>query len=747
MIQRIIKMKYLNNQWIFLAIMAYIVQNFWLTLHWGWGLLGVAFFIRCLFLTKIVKQFVFIVIVISSVVTFRTRTQPLVSQEENTYLLQIDPIYLNGDEEYITGRAKLWSQGEWLTINVKGSQLSTLHQLDQVTLLEVKGRITIPEGTRNFGGFNYQKYLQSQNIDYQIEIKTIERAQSVNNFFGYFLNWRWRLLNHFQKLDHIRLFSLYNRLIWNLSSTQYKTHRERLIEFGIIHFFAISGFHVTLIKNNIDYLLRRFSIINEVGSLIIDGLLIGYTFLTCFPVGVVRSVGSHFLKKYGSLSRMDNLSLLVLAFLWFNPRIVLSTGFQLSFLISYILIFIEKIPKPLPFSQSIQLAIICTLFTWPITMRQNYYWYPLQLIWGLIIGKVFDWGIFPLAVLLTLLSFSPKGQLLVQHFDFLLEPIELFQPKILVGHYSWVLVIVLMAVAGRWLVDWQQAWKFTIISYIGLILISGRCHFERIIVLDVGQGDAVLYQAAFSNQGWLIDVGGKVSWNRDANSSQDQPEENYAKKTILSALAALGVRQLEGIVITHPDADHFANLPAIIKTIPVKEIVISNIGFHHQNWQQVMGPYQNQLPLTILEAPGWQTIIPDTLWGWFDTNAPREDLNESSIVTLLKLSNRSFLNMGDLGKIGEQKLLTTIPNLDINLLKVGHHGSNTSTSKQLIEQTTPEMALISVGKNNRYGHPHQEVTVLLQQEQIPYLSTADNGAIEMMVIPFKGINIRHALSP
>src|SRR5699024_5066924 len=164
-------------------------------------------------------------------------------------------------------------------------------------------------------------------------------------------------------------------------------------------------------------------------------LLIGYTFLTCFPVGVVRSVGSHFLKKYGSLSRMDNLSLLVLAFLWFNPRIILSTGFQLSFLISYILIFIEKIPKPLPFSQSIQLAIICTLFTWPITMRQNYYWYPLQLIWGLIIGKVFDWGIFPLAVLLTLLSFSPKGQLLVQHFDFLLEPIELFQPKILVGHY------------------------------------------------------------------------------------------------------------------------------------------------------------------------------------------------------------------------------------------------------------------------------------------------------------------------
>ena len=85
--------------------------------------------------------------------------------------------------------------------------------------------------------------------------------------------------------------------------------------------------------------------------------------------------------------------------------------------------------------------------------------------------------------------------------------------------------------------------------------------------------------------------------------------------------------------------------------------------------------------------------------------------------------------------------------MDINLLKVGHHGSNTSTSKQLIEQTTPEMALISVGKNNRYGHPHQEVTVLLQQEQIPYLSTADNGAIEMMVIPFKGINIRHALSP
>lgn len=739
-------MKTLNNQWIFPAIMAFFVQSFLLTRHWAWGLLLIGFFCRSLFLDKSVKHFILLVSLISCGLTLKTQSIPLISEEESTYQILIDPIQLNGDEQFITGRAKLWIDNNWLTVSVTASQLPELNELKQVTTLEVRGSVTKPEGARNFGAFNFQKYLQSQNIDYQIDIQSIELTQPVRNFKSYLLNWRWQFLNHFNKLDSIRLFSLYNRLIWNLASTQYKTHRELLMEFGIIHFFAISGFHVTLIKNNIDFLLRRFGIINEMGSLLIDMVLIIYSFLTCFPVGVVRSVGGHFLKKYGSLSRMDNLSFLALGFMWFNPRIVLATGFQLSFLISFILIFIEKIPVPLPFSKPIQLAIICTLFTWPITMRQNYYWYPLQLIWGLMIGKVFDWGIFPLAVILTLLSFLPKGPFLVQRLDFLLEPMAFLQPKILVGHYPLWLVLILIAIAGRWLINWQQAWKLTIISYVGLILIGGRFHCERIIILDVGQGDAVLYQPAFSNQGWLIDVGGKLTWNNDIIQTDTNLDDSHAKKTILPALAALGVRELNGIVITHPDADHFGNLPAVLNALPVAKIVVSKAGFNHQKWQQQMAAYQPHLSIKILEGGNWQTIIPDILWAWTDDIITQEDLNESSIVTYLKLPHRSFLNMGDLDQLGEQKLLKAAPNLAADMLKIGHHGSNTSTSDELLNQLDPQLALISVGKNNRYGHPHQEVTSLFAQKQIPYMTTAESGAIEISDIPWLGIKIKVALT-
>ena len=116
-----------------------------------------------------------------------------------------------------------------------------------------------------------------------------------------------------------------------------------------------------------------------------------------------------------------------------------------------------------------------------------------------------------------------------------------------------------------------------------------------------------------------------------------------------------------------------------------------------------------------------------------------------AVIELLKLGELSFLNLGDLSIDGERRLITAYPNLTADIIKVAHHGSNTSTSELLLEQLRPQLALISAGENNRYGHPHAEVLQRLQFFNIPTLATNDVGAIKITYNPIWGYSITTAL--
>jgi len=215
----------------------------------------------------------------------------------------------------------------------------------------------------------------------------------------------------------------------------------------------------------------------------------------------------------------------------------------------------------------------------------------------------------------------------------------------------------------------------------------------KVHFLDVGQGDSILIETPHRRQ-VLVD-GGK---NRKVLSE-------------LGRILPFGDRYLDIIIATHPDLDHIGGLVAVEERYKV--------GLKLDNTSAKRGQVINfgdGVKLTIL--------FPDRdIAGWDD--------NDASVVARLDYGESSFLLTGDATIKTENILLSLDPKiLDTDVLKAGHHGSRTSTSLMFAEAVTPEYTIISAGKNNTYGHPHQEVLSILAQVGSQILSTAESGTLK-----------------
>lgn len=236
---------------------------------------------------------------------------------------------------------------------------------------------------------------------------------------------------------------------------------------------------------------------------------------------------------------------------------------------------------------------------------------------------------------------------------------------------------------------------------------------------DIGQGDAILIEAPFSKQ-ILIDGGpdGKIM-EKLGN------EIPFYDKTI------------EIVVVTHPDADHITGLVEVLKRYNVGEIIETGIlsdSKIYQEWRRQVK--EKNIPVIIAKAGEVIKLSPEinlSVIYPFENFSGKSisNINNVSIVSRLVYGDYSFLFTGDLEKSGEYSLIDNGINLKADVLKVGHHGSKTSTSDLFLEAVNPDIAVIQVGKNNKYKHPTDEVLKRLQN--INTLRTDIEGDIEICV--------------
>lgn len=253
------------------------------------------------------------------------------------------------------------------------------------------------------------------------------------------------------------------------------------------------------------------------------------------------------------------------------------------------------------------------------------------------------------------------------------------------------------------------------VSWGALVSTNGEKYLS-VSFLDVGQGDAIFIETPLGSQ-VLID-GGRGS---------DVLRE-------LSTVMPFWDRSIDIIVATHPDADHIGGLVEVFERFDVEYIVETDVENDTPVYRAYREVIRRRGPERIVPARGTQIEIDETATL---TILSREvvaasDTNDASIVMRLDYGETSFLFTGDATKFVEEELLEFHELLDTDVLKVGHHGSSTSTSAAFVSAVSPDIAVISVGADNSYGHPTSEVLTTLENAGAVIYRTDEDGTIRLI---------------
>jgi competence protein ComEC len=249
----------------------------------------------------------------------------------------------------------------------------------------------------------------------------------------------------------------------------------------------------------------------------------------------------------------------------------------------------------------------------------------------------------------------------------------------------------------------------------------------KVAFLDIGQGDAIFIEAPNGTQ-MLIDGG---------------PNKGVLRQ--LGSVMSFWDRSIDIVAMSHPDLDHIGGLPSVMERFYVTYFMMPGVDGASGAYQTLLDDVKAEPAQTILARKGivWldkedgvylDVLFPDRDVSGFETNT-------ASIVAKLVYGDTSFLLTGDSPLAIEKYLASQYgQGLNVDVLKLGHHGSRTSSSEEFLGYTSPAYAVISAGKDNMYGHPHKEVLDLLKKHAIPFLYTADEGTI---LFESDGVSVTH----
>lgn len=264
-----------------------------------------------------------------------------------------------------------------------------------------------------------------------------------------------------------------------------------------------------------------------------------------------------------------------------------------------------------------------------------------------------------------------------------------------------------------------------ILAWLSVYELSSN-QFLEVIFFDVGQGDAIFIETPKRHQ-ILIDGG---------------PDSKILEK--LGREIPFWDRNIDLLILTHPEGDHLAGLIEVLKRYKVENILWTGVKrdtFEWREWQKVIETQKGKGAKLYIARSGQKIILQGSgPCKFIEVLYPLENLggqefkdsNDTSIVTKLIFGENSFLFTGDIYKSGEKKLIDEGAEIGADVLKVGHHGSKTSSGEEFIKEVSPEIAIISVGKDNRYGHPHSEVLETLAKYDITIIRTDQDGDIKII---------------
>ena len=543
--------------------------------------------------------------------------------------------------------------------------------------------------------------------------------------------------------------------------------REVFARTGIAHLLAISGFHVGVIATVVLALLRSLRVARRRAGVVASGIVGLYVALIGFPAAACRAALIFSLVATSKLTgrppaRWGALATALLVLLVIEPAGLASPGFQLSFAGAAGLVMwarpvssaLERWSKrrcPRSLATSIGAGVAATLATLPVVA-----WH---------FERVSVVGI-PVTLAATpLVTLALPGAIA----SLLIEPIVPGAATFLAGGVD-LLLAVLEGGAGRISESrWASAWispasvvagmaglglalglarhprvrqtgrRALVVTYIALGVVAWPLVMTAegwgtlgIVLIDVGQGDAIALRSPRGR--WiLVDAGPPLRPTRAGAAGEDAARfPDHREHPVVRTLATRGVVRLETLVLTHADLDHIGGAVGVIESFDVGAVRDPALPVGKAEYAEVLGVAADA-GVPWLAARAGQSL--DFDGATIDVLHPGDSMeldgetNEASVILRVRFGDFDALLTGDAYKGAERRVAAGAGDLEV--LKLGHHGSDTSTDSLLLAATRPELAVVSVGRANRYGHPDPEVLDRLDAAGIPLLRTDLSGTISI----------------
>ena len=706
------------------------------------ALLGFVFLLVCLFFQfpwKSAGKVLAICGVFGFWFLFQTWQQTQASQNLVGYVEKVkilpDTIKVNGDSLSFRGKAdghtfqvyyKLQSEEE-------KKQFQTLTDLHEI---ELEGKVSEPEGQRNFGGFNYQAYLKTQGIYQTLTIKRIQSVKQISSWdIGENLSSLRRkavvwIKTHFP--DPMRNYM--TGLLLGHLDTDFEEMNELYSSLGIIHLFALSGMQVGFFMDAFKKLLLRLGLTQEKLKWLTYPFSLIYAGLTGFSASVIRSLLQKLLAQHG-VKGLDNFALTVLVLFIIMPNFFLTAGGVLSCAYAFILTMTSKEGEGI--KAVARESLIISLGILPILSFYFAEFQPWSILLTFVFSFLFDVVFLPLLSILFILSFVyPVTQFNIV-FEWLENIIRLVsqlasRPLVFGQPNAWLLILLLILLAL--LYDFRKNIKRVAgfsLFIVGLFFLTKYPLENEITMLDVGQGESIFLRDV-TGKTILIDVGGKAESDKKIEKWQEKATTSNAQRTVIPYLKSRGVAKIDQLILTNTDKEHVGDLLELTKAFHVGEILVSKGSLTQKEFVAELEASQTEV--RSVTAGENLPIFGSQL----EVLSPRQigdGDRDGSLVLYGKLLDKHFLFTGNLKEKGEKDLLKQYPDLEVDVLKAGQHGSKTSSNPVFLEKLKPETTLISVGKNNRAKLPHQETLTRLETIKSKIYRTDQNGAIR-----FKGWN-------
>ena len=661
-------------------------------------------------------------------------SQNLADSVERVRILP-DTIKVNGNSLSFRGKSdsrtfqvyyKLQSENEKEDFQV----LTDIHEI------ELEGKLSEPEGQRNFDGFDYQAYLKTQGIYQTLNIKKIQSLQKVGSWdIGGNLSILRRkavvwIKTHFP--DPMRNYM--TGLLLGYLDTDFEEMNELYSSLGIIHLFALSGMQVGFFMDGFKKFLLRLGLTQEKLKWLTYPFSLIYAGLTGFSASVIRSLLQKLLAQHG-YKGLDNFALTVLVLFIIMPNFFLTAGGVLSCAYAFILTMTSKEEEGI--KAIARESMVISLGILPILSFYFAEFQPWSILLTFVFSFLFDLVFLPLLSILFALSFLYPFIQLNFLFEWLEGIIRLVsqvasRPLVFGQPNAWLLILLLISLALVYDLrkNTKRAAGFSLLI-VSLFFLTKYPLENEVTMLDVGQGES-LFLRDVTGKTLLIDVGGKAESDKKIEKWQEKATTSNAQRNLIPYLKSRGVAKVDQLVLTNTDKEHVGDLLEVVKDFHVGEILVSKGSLKQREFVAELQATQTKVRSVSV---GENLSIFGSQLEVLSPRKTGDGGHEDSLVLYGKLLDKHFLFTGNLEEKGERDLLKQYPDLEVDVLKVGQHGSKKSSSSAFLEQLKPEMTLISVGKNNRTKLPHQETLTRLEGINSKVYRTDQQGAIR-----FKGWN-------